>query len=257
MVNFAGAHSTRSLVGLDGDPLVLEGLEKLSSLNGATHSKLPTDIQTAFEDRPMKVVVLNDKSDLAVRFDLFERLNTGGLALTAQEVRECVYRGPFMELLRNLAATPDFKQVVILPENSWRDGTPEEYVLRFFAFLERYEYFDHSVKDFLNDFTKSATASPDLVDREAAFTKTFSVLAKTFPEGLRTRKGMTPVNLFEGVAVGCALALKRKRNLKSVPMPNWVTSAELRALTTGATNSRTRVAGRIEHCRDQFISHHV
>lgn len=46
--------------------------------------------------KPLKIVTLSDKSDAQVRFDLFERLNTGGIKLSDQEIRNCVYRGNLM-----------------------------------------------------------------------------------------------------------------------------------------------------------------
>ena len=257
MVNFAGDMPVRERVGLLGDSLRLADLKKLDSLNQQSFAALPADIQSAFEDRPMKVIVLNDKSDLAVRYDLFERLNTGGVVLTPQEVRECVYRGLFMDILSELSDREVFKTVVVLPQSSWRDGTPQEYVLRFFAFLERYQKFEHSVKDFLNDFTKDATSEPKVAEYKVAFDKTFAFLAASFPQGVKTRKGMTPVNLFEAISVGAALALREKSTLRPRLNPDWVFSDELRAFTTGATNSKSRVTGRIEYCRDKFLSRNV
>ena len=253
LVNFIGDDKSRNVAKLKEEPLCLEKLEKLKSFNHNTFQDLPEDIRTSFYDRPVKVIVLNDKSDLQVRFDLFERLNTGGVVLTDQEVRECVYRSPFMDLLADLANSPEFKTVVKLPKASWKDGTPEEYALRFFAYLERYKNFEHSVKDFLNDFTKYASKQNNIEEKRNIFKNTFLFLSHVFPDGLKTRKGMTPVNLFEGVSVGAALALKKKKSIKTDISTKWIASDKLRSLTTGATNSRTRVAGRIEFCRDKFL----
>lgn len=253
LVNFVGDEKSRQAARLKDEPLVLKDLEKLLALNGMAFLELPNDIRTALEDRPVKVIVLNDKSDIQVRFDLFERLNTGGVKLTDQEVRECVFRGPFMDLLTELARQPDFRAVVRLPKASWMDGTPEDYVLRFFAFLEQYETFNHSVKDFLNHFTEQAAKVPMSDQRRKIFLDTFSYLATVFPDGIKSRKGMTPVNLFEGVSVGAALARRQNPNLVQPEVAPWLNSDELRRLTTGATNSRPRVKGRIEFCRDRFL----
>ena len=108
-------------------------------------------------------------------------------------------------------------------------------------------------KKFLNDFAQKATGSPQTDQRGKIFNKTFDQLARSFPDGLKTRKGMTPVNLFEAVAVGAALALIEKPSLALTSQTEWVHSAEMRALTTGPTNSRPRVTGRIEFCRDRFL----
>jgi len=255
LVNFAGDSIARRVAKLDQHPpLKLTELEKLRSFNSCTFDDLPSDIRSAFEDRPMKVVVLNDKSDLQVRFDLFERLNTGGVRLTDQEIRECVYRGEFIDLLTELADLESFKTVVRLPERTWKDGTPQEFALRYFAFLENRHKFVHSVVGFLNEFTETATLTLRRAQRRTEFTRTFDFLAQCLPDGLKTRKGQTPVNLFEAVAVGAALAL-REHELRPAEIDmSWLTSAELRSYVTGSTNSRRRVAERVEYCRDKFLS---
>ncbi len=254
LANFVGSPDVRQAAKLTTAPLRLTDLDKLTSFEGAFFEDLPSDIQTALEDRPLKVVVLNDKSDLQVRFDLFERLNTGGVSLTAQEIRECVFRGDFIELLGELTSSPDFQTVVRVPETRSKDGTPEEFVLRFFAFLERYITFEHSVKDFLNGFTADATQDPDVPGRTTVFARTFRFLAECFPEGLRNPHGtITPVNLFEAVSVGAAMALQERPDLAPPQEMTWLQSDELRRMTTGGTNSRTRVRGRVEFCRHRFL----
>ncbi len=253
LVNFMGSYEARAAARLAGKPLRLAKIEKLSTIAECCFSDLPEDIRSALEDRPVKVVVLNDKSDLQVRFDLFERLNTGGIKLTDQEVRECVYRGVFMDCIVELASYTDFRTVIRLPEAKLKDGTPEDFVLRFFAFLENYEDFEHSVTDFLNEFAGRAALNPRVEERKMVFADTFRFLSKIFPDGLKTRKGATPVNLFEAVAVGAALALAKNPDLKPFSPVEWIKSDELRHLTTGPTNSRLRVKGRIEFCRDRLL----
>ena len=254
LVNFAGSAEARAVARLSADPLRLKEVEKLTSFEGSLFADLPDDLRTTFEDRPLKVIVLNDKSELQVRYDLFERLNTGGISLSPQEIRECVFRGEFMDLLGELAKSADFKTVVALPNNKWRDGTPEDFVLRYFAFTERYQHFGHLVNDFLRDFTVMAQREPHVDERRTRFQRTFHFLAKCFPDGVRTRKGATPVNLFEGLSAGAALALDVNPGLPVPSTVAWVSSDELRNFTTGATNSRPRVLGRIEYCRDRFLS---
>jgi hypothetical protein len=257
LVNFAGDERTRSATHVSGSPLRLVELEKLTTFEGSAFESLPGDIRTTFEDRPLKVIVLNDKSDLQVRFDLFERLNTGGVTLTPHEIRQSVFRGDFIDMLGELSGRESFRTVVVLPEARWKDGTPEDYALRFFAFLERYKEFDHSVTDFLTSFTAAAYGVPDTERRSRRFNQTLDFLAKCFPDGLKGRTGVTPVNLFEGVAVGAALALRERARLRPTVNPSWIRSDELRRYVTAATNSRPRVTGRIEFCRDRFLEDHA
>ena len=190
-----------------------------------------------------------------VRFDLFERLNTGGVVLTNQEIRACIYRGEINAFLERMARNPDFLKTVKLTQAQEHDGTREECVLRFFAFLYRYQEFVHSVVNFLNGYMKNASESFEYAANEKLFLDTFKNLSKAVPNGIvrsSTRK-LTPLNLFEAVAVGAALALKQRGRIKTTGVSRWLQSEELRRLTTGATNDRAMVTGRIEFCRDRFL----
>lgn len=258
LVSFAGEPEARRAVKLPADEsLKLSGLEKLQSLNGCTFLDLPPDIRSKFEDRPLKVIVLNDKSELRVRFDLFERLNTGGIRLTHQEVRECVFRGAFVDLVTHLAENEIFREVVKVSPNQRMDGTYQEYVLRFFAYLNKYREFEHSVKGFLDDYCSEMAAKDVEVaveDLQAEFLRTFDFLSRCFPTGIHGAKRSTPVNLYEGIAVGAALALRVRSDLEPLAEIDWSGDPELKKYIYGATNTRTRVIGRIEHCRDVFLA---
>lgn len=250
LIHFAGSEDARGHIGLRS-PLRPENLEKLPSLNGVPFESLPQTIRTQFLLRPVKVVTLSDKSDTVVRFDLFERLNTGGVRLSNQEIRSCVLRGEFNEFLAELAASPVFKEVVRLPASQKDDRTDEECVLRFFSFLHRYQDFEHSVVDFLNDFMRDTREDFDYAQNRRLFDMTFNELSRVFPEGIhRGNRRSTPLNLFEGVSVGAALAVRQNSELRGAV--DWIDDPELRRLTTGATNTQAMVAGRIEYCAERF-----
>lgn len=250
LVHFAGSSVARNALRLDG-ALTVAGLEKLSELNGLSFDRLPPSLALQFSLRPIKVTTLSDKSDSKVRFDLFERLNRGGVQLTDQEIRGCIYRGGFNDFLEKLATYPAFRQVVHLRRAAEGDGSREEYVLRFFAFLNSYSAFEHSVVDFLNDYMESASHLFDYEQGELIFRRTFKELSLIFPDGIRKRQRLTPVNLFEGVAVGAAITLAKRHKLASKNL-DWVASDEFKALTTGATNTPKMVTGRIEFAAKAF-----
>lgn len=254
IVKFGGDAELRNQLELNGS-LSLTDLQKLTNFTGLTFDEFPTNLQLHFMTRPVKVITLNDKSDLIVRYDLFERLNTGGVALSPQEIRDCVYRGTFADKLEEWATEPNFKAVVRLTPLQQRDATAEECVLRFFAYLNCYKEFDHSVTDFLNQYMESASKDFDYKKGDAIFSKTFKEIARVFPSGIRRpeRRSTTPLNLYEGIAVGAALALQKINKLHTAGLDAWMKSDELRQLTTGATNDKSAVKGRVEFCRDRFL----
>ncbi|MFC1583487.1 DUF262 domain-containing protein [Candidatus Neomarinimicrobiota bacterium] len=252
LIHFAGESSIREQIGLT-DSLRIQNIEKLTQLNGKTFKELPKNIQVQFLLRPVKVVTLSDKSDTIVRFDLFERLNTGGVRLSDQEIRGCVFRGLFNDFLTEMAAVPEFRTVVNLPPRRRDDRYEEECVLRFFAFFHEYKSFEHSVVEFLNEYMRRSTENFDYKHGRALFLLTFSELAILFPEGIaRPARKSTPINLYEGVAVGAGLAIDQNGKLPRLRNLDWVISEDLRKLTTGATNTPQMVGGRITFCAKRF-----
>lgn len=235
--------------------LRLSGLEKLDTFNGQVFSDLPQSVQLAFTLRPIRITALNDKSDTFVRYDLFERLNTGGVKLHSQEIRNCVIGGKFRDLIKQLSKQEDFRAIVQLPDNEVREASYEEMILRFFAFFDEYQKFDHDVKDFLTDYMQRNAQTGPSRDALAQFTPTMIGLRARLPAGIsRNRRKQTPINLYEGVAVGSALALKTGRNINWNVFPALLDSDDLKRFSTGATNSRPMVRGRIELVRDALIA---
>ena len=110
LVRYMGDATVRLTTGR-ATPLKLIGLEKLVAFNSLGVDELPKPIQLQFSLKPLKVTTISDKSDLSVRFDLFERLNTGGVRLEPQEIRSCIYRGAFNDMLKRLAKNSDFQRL--------------------------------------------------------------------------------------------------------------------------------------------------
>lgn len=230
--------------------LTIKGLEKLDLLNDVKFEDLPKSIQLHFLTRPVRVTVLNDRSDLAVRFDLFERLNTGGVSLTAQEIRNCVYRGLFNDDIKELASQDNFRSVVRVKDSKGLNGTYEELVLRFFAYLDNYENFNHLVKDFLNEYMNGRRNKKLSVAEKTLFEQTINLLYAAFPNGISRGRAATPVNLYEAFAVGVALALRQGKVINPNKLPPLIDDGTLKTYTGAGSNQRRYVVGRIEYVRD-------
>ncbi|MDM8530747.1 DUF262 domain-containing protein [Anaerolineales bacterium HSG25] len=253
LIHFAGNEGVRKTIGLD-DQLKLTKLDELSSFNGKFFHELPQTIQLQFLLKPIKVTTLSDKSNKKVRFDLFERLNTGGVKLTSQEIRAAVYRGQFNEMFEELADKSIFRAVVKIAPAKENDGTPQETVLRFFAYYHEYQNFTGSVKGFLNNYMEKASRKFDYRSNIELFEYIFSQLSQILPNGItRPNRTTTPMSLYEAVTVGAALAYTEKGKLITDGIEQWMHSDELYELTTGSTNSKKQVIARIEYCRDKFM----
>lgn len=153
-----GQQRLATIVSFYSNHFKLTGLERWSELNGRTYAELPLLLQRGLDRRRISAVILQTTStptgDDQLRRIVFERLNTGGQKLNAQELRNCLYASGFATLLVTLAGTPIFNDLWEIPryhdhiradhisstlaENTYFKRMIDcEIVLRFFAFRNR------------------------------------------------------------------------------------------------------------------------
>lgn len=133
----------------------LEGLEVLTELNGKRFFELEPTQRRRIDTYTLRCVVVTNDSDPEIRFLVFERLNSNGTPLNAQELRNSISRGALNDLLIELAQ--DDKWLGILnrkyPDKRMRG---EELILRFFAFhLRGLEGYATPQKKWLDDAAHS------------------------------------------------------------------------------------------------------
>ncbi|GAA1070502.1 hypothetical protein GCM10009664_29310 [Kitasatospora gansuensis] len=232
-------------------PLRLDGLEKLTALNGNTYIDLPKNLQVYFGRQPLQVISLTDKSDRQVRFDVFERLNRGGISLTAQEVRACVYMGPFNDFIEELSKDPRLSDLLKLQKARENDGTQVEQVLKFFAYKNYRDQFDGKVERFLNSYMEAASESFDYPTERDIFDRALGTLhsvcnGKPF---LRRQTPVTPLVQFEACLVAAGDLAAEGVEPRAVA-PGWLEDTELRASTGAGTNTKSMLRRRLTRAKD-------
>lgn len=134
-----------------GDPFRLTGLKVLRELERTYFRDLDEASQERIQSYSIRVITILADSDAGLKFEIFERLNTGAVPLNAMELRNCVFYGPYMDLLKELADDADFQQLVGFKgaDTRMRDI---ELALRFAAFYHAsYLNYHSPMKTFLND----------------------------------------------------------------------------------------------------------
>lgn len=252
LIHFAPADS-RDLIEIDRTgPLQLSGLRKLSEFNGLTFDRLPSSVQLNFTKRGIGVTALSDKSDPATRYDTFERLNRGALALSPQEIRACIYEGPFNTVIRELASWGPFKNLVKLQKADENNATREELVLKFFAYLNDREGFTGSVDTFLTNYMERNSNDFDANEGRSQFHAVITQLVDIGPVPfLRTRTSVTPKNQLEAVMVAAAEVLQESDHLCPQQV-GWLDDPVLVAASTGATNTRKKLRERVFRAREML-----
>lgn len=118
------------------DGFKLSKLKILENLNTKGYVDLSEDLQDKFDSYPIRVVKILKESHPDIKFDIFERLNRGSVKLSDQELRNCMFRGNFNNLLKELIMNSDFLRIQNLsePEKRMKD---KERILRFFALNDK------------------------------------------------------------------------------------------------------------------------
>jgi hypothetical protein len=164
----------------------LQGLHEKSPYAKKEFSALDDSQQRRLKGavlRAINIRQLNPKGQPTSVYHIFERLNTGGTPLKAQEIRNCVFRGKFADLLRELNDDPNWRRI-IGKKTLDRHQKDIELILRIFALGSSGKKYEKPMKEFLNKImegNKDASA-PSVQSFSQAFTKACKVIADTLPE---------------------------------------------------------------------------
>jgi len=188
----------------------LRALSVLSELNGRTFEELPARDRRRIESRTLRFVVITDESHPDIKFDVFERLNTGAVKLTPQELRNCIYRGKLNDALHRIATDNLFRSILGGGEDSRMRN--EELALRFLALHTDLPGYKEPLTQFLNEYMRlNRDQEPDqaaistFMDVIATVDQVYGATAfKTLKEGKTSRS----INraLFDAVTQALAFA---------------------------------------------------
>ncbi|WP_025094169.1 DUF262 domain-containing protein [Bacillus safensis] len=138
--------------------LALEEMDVLNHLNGCYYRDLPPFLTRRLEERTIKCLRIDSTLDPQVKYDIFERLNSGAVRLEAQELRNAIYRGPFNDLIKVLAKNHSFMilnqidPVKVKHNKKVQKMEDIELVLRFFALQNNsYKKLKKGFKHFLSE----------------------------------------------------------------------------------------------------------
>lgn len=138
---------------LDGE-FQLTGLKIFKELNGQYYKGLNKDYQLKITRYPLSVIKVSADSDEEVKFEIFERINSGAANLNDQELRNCVYRGNYTEFIKTCAKNKTLHDLMFGGKVTKR-MEDSEMVLRFFAFYSNgYTSYPGILKKFLNNHSK-------------------------------------------------------------------------------------------------------
>lgn len=115
------------------DEFPLSRLQYLTSLEKCKHASLPRRLQRRINETELSVNVIDPGTPPEVMYNVFLRINTGGMTLNGQEIRHALNPGPVRDYLKELAQSEEFVRAT---DNSVKETrmADRECVLRFLSF---------------------------------------------------------------------------------------------------------------------------
>ncbi|WP_171012809.1 DUF262 domain-containing protein [Caulobacter sp. 3R27C2-B] len=140
----------------------LSGLEYLSQLEGMSFADLPRAMQRRIEETSLVLNIIQPGTPDEVMINIFRRLNTGGLPLEGQEIRNALYKGPVRDFLAKLAGSEEFLRATDGRVSDLRMDA-QECALRFCAFfMDDWRAYDRGDLDaYLSEAMKRVNALTD------------------------------------------------------------------------------------------------
>jgi hypothetical protein len=162
----------------------LTGLGILPELNKKKFTDLDPPMQLKIKSTALHTIIIKNDSDEDVKFEIFERLNTGSMKLNEDEIRNSVYRGPYIDLLQKLSKNKRFDDMIRKP-NFKNRMIYRGMVLRFLALSEKsYINYRPSMKQFCNKELRNNRYLTDETAKEyeKRFEKCVDLCFSTFGE---------------------------------------------------------------------------
>ncbi|MEY4504208.1 MAG: hypothetical protein RL154_501 [Pseudomonadota bacterium] len=176
----------------------------------------PLKLKLTIQRAVCRVEILRWDSQTDMRYQLFNRLNTGSSPLAQQEIRNCIFTGVFNSLLQELAQHSDFNKLINPTEKQIDEMFLEELVLRFFAFKDNFNdlIIEKNIQDFLSTYMKLMSKQDiDISSYREDFLKAINFLGNECFDFkiFRAKNGLFTPNIYDTVML---MAYKFSENYK-------------------------------------------
>ncbi len=161
---------------------------------------------TRVENLSIPITVLRcdfkKKSHMEYLFTIFHRLNTGGMKLNNQEIRNCIYGGSFNNLLRELDNYPSWRRLNKMRAKQTYRFAKQEVMLRFFAFADKHKTYDGHLAKFLNSYMHANQDAPEtwIVEKRQLLKQTVDYIVDSIFDGKTPPK--LSITVLEALLVG-------------------------------------------------------
>ena len=248
----------------------LSGLTAYPELEGSRYFELDVRFQRHIQNRTLRCITILKETHPQVKFDVFERLNSGAVKLTPQEVRHGLYHGDAIRVAERLAGKTDFASVLDIKKDKRMKA--EELVLRFLSLSEDFDNYQKPLATFISNFCMNNKSLSDQreSDLSARFETALDRVKVIFGDNafkILDEHGKVQSRFNAALFDAQMLAVYRREvthpealHLHHSPLPAALQTEirlnePFRKALTLATSDETQIAGRVAHVEamiDQF-----
>lgn len=220
--------------------------------DGKTYAELDEKYKRRIRNAVLNTTIIEDiDANPKVVHDIFHRLNTGGMSLTDQEVRNCVYNGTFNDQIIDLNRNQDWRKLLgtTFPDRRLRDV---EMILRFYALLDSLNNYEPSMREFLSKYQDKHRKKE--VDKRL-FIKVVELLNNEIGKNAFRVTRTVNKSVCDAVMVSLAQIFKEGKSVDDIKKHHekLVRDEEFIKYVISGTSTETSVRNRITIARNYFL----
>lgn len=206
----------------------------------------------------IEIVRWNSKYDM--RYELFNRLNTGGAPLTDQEIRNCIFRGSSQEFNRFLSEEARSKAFVNLISPTVKQVEElylDELILRFCSLYESKDNIKSNISQHMTSFMRNIVNSSEKIEYyRTILHRTISLLKQLGKDVFRRKNNVFSTGFYDGIMIGIAHNIEKYEQRDISYLNGKIAELKLDEkflkVTGASANSKTRSSKRIERANALF-----
>lgn len=224
--------------------------------NGKTYAELDDRLRKRIRNAVINTTIVEDVDfNPTVVHDLFHRLNTGGMPLTDQEIRNCVYSGVFNMQILNLNKNASWRELMgsEIPDKRLKDA---ELILRFFALLSDVGSYKPSMKIFLSSFQQKNQNNSDFLESNRnVFESVIGIVLSGIGRGAFKTTRSVNKSMADAIMVSIAQILRDGKNVVNIAdnYKKLIKDENFIRYTQSGTSTEHNVKNRIDLARNYFL----
>lgn len=238
---------------------ILESGEIITFFQNLACKDLPLKLQLNIKRASCRIEIIKWNSAFDMRYELFNRLNTGGTILTDQEIRNAIFRGSgnhFYDFMKEMADNKKFITLINPTAKQTNELYLDELVLRFCSLLKA-KNVTSNISSHMTRYMKEVVSnSGEVSDLSDIFKRVVQVLHPLGKQIFRGKNKVFSTSLYDCVMYGIATNIDRYETYRTDEILDRINSLkeskEFTKASGSASASGSRITRRIEVAKEIF-----